>query len=151
FEDHPMVCSPRHPQAGSPARYGGSPSIATVGRHAPERWVVMTQCAHLDANTCRKSAIFRIIKEPPVVRWGVMVGEVFHNLRSALDHTITDLTIAEGGQPLAGTEFPIFEDEAKYSELAKDGTPTRRSGLYKIRGVSDQAKAIIYGLQPFDV
>ena len=33
------MCLSAPPQAGSPARYGGSPSIATVGRHALERWV----------------------------------------------------------------------------------------------------------------
>ena len=39
-------CPKRRPQAWSPARYGGSPSFGTVGRHASECWVVMTRCAH---------------------------------------------------------------------------------------------------------
>jgi len=110
---------------------------------------------HMDTQTGRKTAIFGILKEPPVIRWGVMVGEVFHNLRSALDHAVTDLTIAESGQPLEGTEFPIFENEADYNRLRSKGNgkgkPAPGSGLYKIRGVGDPAKAIIYGLQPFEI
>jgi hypothetical protein len=77
-----------------------------------------------------------------------------HDLRSALDHAITDLTIAENGKPLERTEFPIFHDEASYSLLRSQGTlkgrPAPTSGLYKIRGVGDRAKEVIHKLQPFE-
>jgi hypothetical protein len=104
----------------------------------------------VDRSNGRKSAWFHVVSDPPYLRWAIMIGEIFHNLRSALDHAITDLTVAETGLPLDGTEFPIFEDEAKYLRTQK-GDPARGSGLYKIRGVSSNAKTIISWLQPFEV
>jgi hypothetical protein len=71
-------------------------------------------------------------------------------LRSALDSAIYDLTVAEQGGPLDGTEFPVFEDESKYDERTKKEDPTPRSGVFKIRGVNDRAKALIREAQPFE-
>jgi hypothetical protein len=107
-----------------------------------------------DAKTSWKEATFFVLREPPL-RWAVIIGEIFHDLRSALDHSISDLTIAENGQPLEGTEFPIFESETDYFRLrskgADKGKPAPGSGLYKIRGVSSQVQTTINWLQPFEV
>jgi hypothetical protein len=37
--------------------------------------------------------------EPPVEEWGAIIGDVVHNLRSALDHLVWQLTIANGNTP----------------------------------------------------
>jgi hypothetical protein len=101
-----------------------------------------------DHKTGRKTAVFNILKEIPI-EWAIIIGEIIHDLRSALDHIITDLTIAENGKSLDNTEFPIFEIDAGYFSAKKDGTPSTISGLYKIRGVSARAKALIEAMQPF--
>jgi hypothetical protein len=102
-----------------------------------------------DAETGRKKAIFAVNKEFDP-RWSTIIGEIVHDLRSALDTAVYDLTIAKHGAPLDGTEFPIFEDEVKYMETSKKGIPVRGSGLFKIRGVNDRAKALIRDAQPFE-
>jgi hypothetical protein len=41
----------------------------------------------------------------------VVVGDVIHNLRSALDHLAWQLVILDGGQPTDDTQFPIYASE----------------------------------------
>jgi hypothetical protein len=38
----------------------------------------------------------------------VVVGDVIHNLRSALDHLAWQLVLLDGGQPTDSTQFPIY-------------------------------------------
>lgn len=102
-----------------------------------------------DPETGRKKAVFSTLPIP--LRWGAIVGEIVHDLRSALDSVVYDLTIAEQGRPLDRTEFPIFEDEVKYDETTKKGEPAPGSGVFKVRGVNDRAKALIREAQPFEV
>lgn len=82
-------------------------------------------------------------------QWSVIVGEMFYDLRSALDHAVYELTVLENGFPLDGTEFPVFDDERVFFERQRNGNPTRRSGLYKIRGLRQQTQECIESLQPF--
>lgn len=101
-----------------------------------------------DFQTGEKQAIFKVTKEFPS-EWPLIIGDIAHNLRSGLDHAIYELTVLESGTPMANTEFPVFEDESKYSAVKKNGLPTRNSGLFKIRGIPDKAQEVIRGLQPF--
>jgi hypothetical protein len=102
-----------------------------------------------DFETGRKSATFCVVRDLPA-EWPAVLGEIIHDLRSALDHAITDLTIANCGSTLDGTEFPVFENENRYFQLKRNGEPAPGSGLFKIRGIDDRAKAVIRGLQPFE-
>lgn len=102
-----------------------------------------------DPETGRKKAIFTVTR-PLDPRWSAILGEIIHDLRSALDTAVYDLTIAEQGGPLDGTEFPIFEDEIKYVQTTKKGDPAHGSGLYKIRGINNRAGAVIRDAQPFE-
>jgi hypothetical protein len=108
---------------------------------------------HFDPGTGRKSATVHVSRNIPI-EWAIVIGEIMYDLRSALDHAITDLTIREQGQALSETEFPIFDDEPTYSRLrsrgALKGQPAPGSGLFKIRGVNDRTRALIYQLQPFE-
>lgn len=89
--------------------------------------------------------------DPLPLEWSVIIGEIVHDLRSALDHSIYELTCIENGNPLDKTEFPIFENEGLYFEVNRRGEPTRKSGLFKIRGIRDTRRlAVIKGLQPFE-
>ncbi len=83
--------------------------------------------------------------------WPVIIGEIVHQLRSALDLAVYELTVKEQGSPLKNTEFPIFEDEEIFSETKKDGQPTNRSGYYKIRGLRKKTISIIEAIQPFNI
>lgn len=69
-----------------------------------------------------------------------VIGNVAHNLRSALDHVARQLVIANGGQPVdppgSRTQFPIFVDPP--------GKPLHVRG-----GVSEAALKIIEAAQPY--
>lgn len=103
----------------------------------------------LDTQAGEKRLVFHA--EPLPLEWPIIIGEIVHNLRSALDHSIYELTCIETGHPLNGTEFPVFADESKYFAVNNRGEPTRISGLYKIRGIkNERRRAVIKGLQPFE-
>ncbi len=97
----------------------------------------------------KKLHVLRVDWDPPA-RWSVVIGEILHDLRSALDHAVTVLTVSESGRELRGTEFPIFVDQSLYSARTATGDEfSRRSGRYKIRGVHAHTKGLIRRVQPF--
>ena len=53
-----------------------------------------------------------ILGEPPVHEWGAMVGDVVDNLRSALDHLVWQLTLANGHTPPA--VIPLKRSDPDY-------------------------------------
>lgn len=79
---------------------------------------------------------------PPIpIDLALEAGEVAHQLRSALDHLVWQLVVANTGQPPGGTKssFPIFRHEAGYRERAPAA----------IAGVSAMAERRIEACQPF--
>jgi len=103
----------------------------------------------LDEKTRRKTATYKITESFPL-RWSAMIGEILHDLRSALDNTIYEMTCIEQGGPLKQTEFPVFDDESEYDRMTKKGDPAPGSGVFKIRGINNRAKALFRLLQPFE-
>ena len=102
-----------------------------------------------DAQDLEVVGTISITKEVPLIL-ATIIGEIVYDFRSTLDHLIYALTFKELKRPLDGTEFPIFKDDALYSQLNRKGDPDRRSGLYKIRGITNPtARAIIRDFQPF--
>jgi hypothetical protein len=70
----------------------------------------------------------------------LITGDAVHNLKSALDHLIWQLVIADGGKPdEMRTEFPIWGSEAKF-EASKPGNA---------KGLSEGALKVLYGLKPY--
>lgn len=69
----------------------------------------------------------------------VICGDAVHNLRSALDHLVWQLIIANGGKPNQNAAFPIWGSESKFK--------SSRPGYAK--GVSKQALDLLYGLKPY--
>ena len=78
--------------------------------------------------------------------WPLVIGDCLHNLRSALDHVVNELS---GGMP--HTEFPIFKDRREFFKLESPShTMGPKTGaLYKLRGVSDRAWCAIESAQPY--
>lgn len=50
----------------------------------------------------------RVDAQPPV-EWSVLIGDIVHNARSALDHLAYALVIRDGGTPDEHTYFPITD------------------------------------------
>jgi hypothetical protein len=69
--------------------------------------------------------------------WGVLIGELVHNLRSALEHTI----YAAAKSPSGDTQFPIFRTHVDWE--AKSGP--------MIHSVPEKVVAIIEEAQPYHV
>jgi hypothetical protein len=69
-----------------------------------------------------------------------VAGDALHNLRSALDHLVWQLVLANGGTPDRHTSFPIAESEAKFK------SPAMR---VKVRGCAKAAVDAIEALKPF--
>jgi hypothetical protein len=79
------------------------------------------------------------VQRLPDRMWGVRIGEIVHNFRSALDHVAWDLA----GRPAARTsktQFPIFEHEAGF---------TGRGTEQYLKNVETAAIALIKSEQPF--
>lgn len=50
------------------------------------------------------------VREAPPLRWGIIVGEIVHNLRSALDHLVHQLALANGKTP-DGISYPVLTED----------------------------------------
>lgn len=77
------------------------------------------------------------------VEWSVTIGEIVHNLRSALDHLVWQLVRDNGGQPSGANMFPIVSlaNRDDWERISKN----------KLKGVSDAMKERIKRIQPFVV
>jgi hypothetical protein len=87
-------------------------------------------------------------EQPPAFprRWGVLVGELAHNLRSALDYLVGVLIREGGGEPDGNAAFPISKSKDRYFRKNKRGVTYRDRVL---RGLSPEMKERIDALQPF--
>jgi hypothetical protein len=83
----------------------------------------------------------RVVRAEPIPpQFALIAGDCIHNMRSALDHLIWQLVLANGNQPEdLRTEFPIWKSKAAF-EAGRPG---------KAKGVSEEALDILYGLQPY--
>jgi hypothetical protein len=94
----------------------------------------------IDRETGQHVAKIKVRRDPPAIRWGLLIGDCVHNMRSALDHLAWQLA---GPKPPPKTEFPIFHDRKEFKRKGPGG------GLYKIRGIKDpKARALIKSVQP---
>src|SRR5437868_5186403 len=70
---------------------------------------------------------------------GVLVGEIVHNLRAALDYLIYVMAESDAGSPQIGTQFLIEDSPQGF---------TGRSPGY-LKGISEEHVAVIRQFQPF--
>jgi hypothetical protein len=86
---------------------------------------------------------------PPPPEIGILVGELSYQLLSALDHAVWELANRGGKPPPWGTSFPIFLERKRYHRKDADETPAKRSGLWKVRGLSLRVQHEIELFQPY--
>ena len=83
---------------------------------------------------------FQVHGRPPL-RFGVLLGDCVHNLRSALDHAIWQTTLLDGGTTDRATQFPIAsKSEQQFERMAKT----------QIRGLSAEHRALVKSVQPYN-
>lgn len=83
-----------------------------------------------------------VYKTPIPIGWSVVLGEIIHNMRSALDNTVYLLSCVWKQKLVGkGTMFPIFDDPNKWIQ---------NKGASTIRKLPDKARAYVEGLQPFN-
>lgn len=85
--------------------------------------------------------------EPPPPDWSVIVGELVHDLRSALDHLVWQLVLANGETPRETSQFPIYS----YGRLGRAKDRKRRAAQWRDRlyGVDPADARFIKALQPY--
>lgn len=104
----------------------------------PKPYEVITE-----SNSKEPSYRVRLKKNrPPPREWGVLVGEIAYNLRSALDHLAWQLALLTTPTPSSRTEFPIFNDAIKFRDSSTGARP-------KIQNTPIAAQAVIESLQPY--
>ncbi len=80
------------------------------------------------------------------LRFGVIIGDIIHNLRSALDYIVCRLVEKSGAQIGITNQFPIFTNAKCYCE--KIWCAGESVGRKDLRGVKHGLQEI-YDLQPF--
>lgn len=81
----------------------------------------------------------------------VILGEIVHNVRSALDNAIWSAALANGGTPHGRTAFPIATKADDYRRAVNPPPPKpgKRPLRSPIEGVSSSVTAIVKRHQPF--
>jgi hypothetical protein len=75
---------------------------------------------------------------PPIV--GILIGEVCHNLRSAMDYLVFNLAWLDSGRPQDMTQFPIEDSQKKFA---------KRKTMGWLKGINDTHIGELETLQPF--
>ena len=94
-----------------------------------------------DRNAGEQKWVFRDATPKPRIEWSILAGEILYNLRSALDHLVWQLVLANGMDPTRANQFPILNDEAAWT--------SDRTAQF-LQGVADKDKETIRHLQPFN-
>ena len=80
--------------------------------------------------------------------YSIQIGEIAYNLRSALDHLVWQLVLANYKEPSRSNEFPILRDEMAYNRAIKRKLAGVRSHIQaKIRQVQRPFKTMQSGLR----
>lgn len=98
----------------------------------------------LNADGSRHSLVVEDIKtEPTLDRWGLILGDCIHNLRSTLDNFVYALAIHETGQdPPADKKILQFPITDKPEDFPKQ--------LWRLKSLSAHMQAAIERVQPYN-
>jgi hypothetical protein len=83
-----------------------------------------------------------LVKEPCPAPWGIIIGEIVHDIRSALDHLVYQLVIYATDKPPSDdsrTQFPIYDVAGNFQK--------HRGSM--LMGVDAHAADLIKSFQPF--
>jgi len=84
--------------------------------------------------------VYRVrVRESPPPVLAIILGDLIHNARSALDHLIWWAVETQGASPTARTSFPIADTETKFSQMA----------VTALAGVSSETRAKIEDIKPW--
>ncbi len=83
--------------------------------------------------------VFGFVREAPPLRLGVILGDLVHNVRSALDHLVWQLVLLDGETPSRDNTFPVASTEGDWKATVDK----------RLAGVSSSHRAIIESVQPF--
>jgi hypothetical protein len=101
-----------------------------------------------DPDTGEKVVHLKILKEPKNPEWGLLLGDMLHNLRSALDHLVWQLVLLSGEKPRRQNQFPIIRTKAEYWEATRNRSESARDRM--LVGVSEDHRTFIDLVQPFN-
>jgi hypothetical protein len=97
-----------------------------------------------NAQFTRHGVILRVVNEPSIERWSLMLGDCVHNMRSALDHFIHAIATYER-HPGAPTE-----KEMKSLMFIVKATPNDfKLGFWHIGPLSAAVRLVIESVQPY--
>ncbi|HVX20663.1 MAG TPA: hypothetical protein VHB02_04885 [Acidimicrobiales bacterium] len=89
--------------------------------------------------------VFRVGEvEPLPRRWGVIAGDIAHNVRSSLDHLVAQLVIANGRTPRRQHAFPVYTSRKTWEDVR------RRKDKSPLHGLHPDAVSLIEQMQPFN-
>lgn len=80
-------------------------------------------------------------------RWGIILGDWAHNLRSSMDHLLWQIVLACGGTPGEHNQFPIYDDPDTFDDRVKK--PFSRGRRCCLSGVNQEAFDLIESYQPY--
>lgn len=98
----------------------------------------------VDVEASRYIGRIGIYRQPPL-EWSAIIGDYLQNLRSALDHLVWVLVLANGQKP-SGNAFPIFDQPPP----KKSSHPEREKWKRHVRGVHPGAVRFIELCQPYN-
>jgi hypothetical protein len=92
------------------------------------------------------SAVFKA--KPLPDHWGILVGDVFHNLRCTLDHLVAQLVILANGTVHDMHQFPIFDKTDDWQRRVVQPPRKGRRGLLDF--IDPQHVGLIESLQQYN-
>jgi hypothetical protein len=109
-----------------------------------------------DSETGEGIIVAAEIPKLPQYEWGVLIGDAVHNIRSALDHVVWELSVEQSGptpDPInhkwKRIRYPIIGDSTKYSARERRGEPAPDSGIRCTWAIRRDLDALIKKTQPF--
>ena len=93
----------------------------------------------IEKKSGKQAWVFRGETPKVPVEYSIRMGEIAYHMRSALDHLVWQLAIANGQSPSNHNEFPVFRNHRAYVKAAKQ----------KLKGLHPGAKSLIESYQPF--
>ena len=94
----------------------------------------------IDRDAGGQKWVYRGVTPEVPIEWSIRAGEILYNLRSAMDHLVWQLVLANGEEPTQVNQFPILDEEMEWADR------TTKS----LKGVADDDKKRIRYLQPFN-
>lgn len=97
-----------------------------------------------NADLTRYSLILHIDKEPPLQNWSLIIGDIIHNLRCALDHLVYAIAVYESGQ-----EPPPLDDRLMFP-ICDTSTVFMDQSNRRLATLSPGVRATIEAVQPYN-